>query len=488
MLGDRIVPATYLWTDNDHTGLFEDPGNWQPAGIPSKDEVNIDSVVFSASNGLYANDDCKNLGPESGVLSQVKLSSDYTGTVTVGNGSNGTNTLEVDALDLEGGNLNQKYVYPDGTAQVTDIQVDRAFTWVGGGVLNNSDSLAGLTVAAGPNAEYDGPPHSPGAGFGPATATIDPLGGTLVTGDTIVIQGGPSDYGQSNAATAHTAATRTSRVTAMADPAPQGEPANATVQPGTVQFNNAASVVIGGVMAGLNASATMTINNGVSFTAPFPGAINVIPGGKLVIQGPTASTFASEQPLYVSGGLATIQGGVTANFTKVRGGAPADATTVDVNSGEIDLQNGCTLKALNLVSITGGLFKTLDNNGAAQATVATNKFLLYGGTLQIVGDGTLVCTRDAYWKNATLLISANGNAPATVSQWKVGGTLTVGDGVAVTLQGVFPLQVNTALPFITAITAINGAAPQTVGSDPNGPPGTYIITTTPTQWVLNRTK
>jgi hypothetical protein len=386
----REVPAVITWLGG-YSNMFGQPLNWDLGRVPQAG----DDVIFGAS----AYQGISNFGPappggpglpgSGGPYNSVQVLDGFGYTVTISMG------FETNQLVLTGGGISQA---ANQHQTNRDIHVLESFDWTGGGVLNSSSDHANVRILGG------------------ATATITPPAvGELITGSTLSFE-----------------------VNA------QGVGAQGTIEPGTVQFNNAAGAVVGGTVTPVTQKASVLVRGNVDFLGT-NGWITIKPEGLWRVIGP--GTFTSPLPIYNTGGVLQVDTGATANIT---GRFPVDAVSVQQVSGAIHIQGGSTLKATTFgVLLNGGKLSTLANTAVGGSQTATiDGKLTNSGADVVIGEfssphvfGVLYCTDDVLWTGGTYRPVLDATDTSKADLWKVkknfevGGTAEIAPG---TINGAPP--------------------------------------------------
>ncbi len=374
-LESREVPSVNVWTNMTGNGQASTSANWSLFHVPGSGVGANDTVQFGGG-GQASNSDCYGL---SGSVFQVQMlgpadigNSPYTKTVTF------TTAGTMYSLLLHSGNVVQTGV---------DLSVSTGFDWTAG-TLNATGS--GTTFHILPS----------------ATANISPGALGLVTGDTLSFE-------------------------VNANQGAQG-----TINPGTVQFNNAAGIVVGGT-GFISAYATLTTQGNVSTLRPNgTGLITAKPGGRVMFNGP--GIYNDELPITNQGGEVWVYGGVTANVT---GQLAPGAASLQQDSGTTYIQAGSILAPKWGIYFGGDKLSTLANaDGGSQVAIIGCPFATVtdAGADVVINDsgnptnhvpGTLRCSGDVNWTGGTYRPVVNG-ATKTSDLWLSAGKFTVGAGAA----------------------------------------------------------
>ncbi len=308
-----------------------------------------------------------------GPYTSVQLVNGYTGTVTH------TTSMWLNTLVMEGGTLNP-------SASDKDVTVSQAFTWTGG-VLNSSNNPSNLFVR--------------GVGvIAPAAA------GVVTTNDTLHFIGAPN------------------------------APASTTMFPGTLAFGAVGGGMIIGGFATLTAK-TFTAGQVLGVNKDLNGAqkIQILAGGTLGIIGPGTINY----DLWMSNaGTLDLSRSATVNLKGVVNPAPQNPTNYgQLAGGQLNIENGSVLTAVNTFAINGGTItlKTNANLPANQQAATMSGLLLFaGGTINFappitigtaVTYGTFVVNGDVYWSNATYAPNVDYTTAGLANKWVVNGKMNV---------------------------------------------------------------
>ena len=453
------MPANLAWTNATGDALFATAGNWQNIDtnmVATANPVAGDNLYF---DGDVSNANCFNMGaampgnppistnspspvftddspppmspPSPSPFSEyasVHLIDGYAGTVF-------TSGFRTATLDLESGAISQ-------TAENADLTVSQLFNWTGG-VLNSSAITSTINIQG--------------------NGTIaPPNAGTLITGSTLnFIAAG-------------------------------GQPKTTTIQSGTVQFNNVASLV---VWAGSIVKYDIVLGNPhkiIGFGQLNAKFIQVKDGGTLEVK--DIGGWDTNMPIQNTGGFFILNGVITATLSGGRlaaGGSIelADYTNDPTTNGKLHITGGSTLIATHGVWIPNGSVFVIPNPNLPVTQTATiqGKFLFTGGDLVFsppifIGNEpcyiTFTVTGDVDWRGGrylpTLDASPAGVTAKRTNKWITTGTLTTQVPAGQTGPSVVPqvvgLPAGQQIPLNTMWKVVE-AGTITQGPDPVITPG-----------------
>lgn len=390
----REVPAMLYWTNWDLDNQFDNPANWLnwDTQLPASAAPGAgDHVVFRDD---MSTDDCVNFqGPISGAYAGV-----YLGPIeSEGHDYSGTvyvsGAFTTGIMRLRSGSIDQS----------AEITVSDTFDWFGG-TLNSSSYTSTINI------------------FG--NGNIVPLNyGTLTTGSTLNFVG----------ATA---------------------PTTTTIQPGTVQFSNAAQAVVG---AAATVKVEMIASNPSTITGLMQAGaqeITILSGGSLEYRG--IGTASTNMKINNEGGLFKLNGQVSVTLTGGNANIPGSGYVQNGVGSNLYIVNGSSLAATNGVGINDGsvfLIMNPDLPASQQTATINGSFWMSGGQILFsspiaIGSspslvyGTFTVNGDVRWTGGQYKLCVDPAQAGVSSKWIVNGTLDVPNGGSAQIAPNYPAGQN----------------------------------------------
>ena len=447
----RDVPATLTWLGGYNGSIDARVAyNWSADGgatrsplLPTAGDdiffdgtvsnVSSDNFSFPAGPGGSTLDDPGGTSGD-GWLNSVHLVHGYIGGVTY------SLPLLTHVLEMQNGGLNP-------ASGGLDVTVNNAFTWDPQDPDNPSGPLGDPTLNG---TAYPATLHLVGA-----TATIDPRDSDMLTGDTLSFESGSAgDF-----------------------------------EPGTVDFNNAASILI---------SASTVLMNPAAGRPAILREGNLSVAGIIWLKDTTAKLTISGKdqfagpPVYLDDRLPLLNDGGTVKLTRGVTGifygqqlATGSIEPYTQSGGTTYIQNGSTIEVwmpgragqpmtAGTVYIQGGYLMTAyynvltANQQSAQITGSLqvdNSIVWIGATSPSTVSNVLNVTEDVNWAGGKYAASVDGSGAASL--WKSAKTFTIAAANVSFMPTVGTNQpaVNQALPVIRGRTVVANAAPPTNSSD-----------------------
>jgi hypothetical protein len=302
-----------------------------------------------------------------------------------------------------------------GTITVTDndsdISVESSFDWTGG-VINDSSYLDHVIVN------------------GPASATIDPGGGSLTSGDGFIFQ---------NQVVGGTTVGPTT-----------------TFDAGTLNLNNGAGI-FNDTMGEMDWQG-MTVA-----CAALPPGVTQQPITNYGIDKHGSGKTEATGTQYLNSGFLWVYNGSTYQVLGGDGSNPS-VTQVAGSSGITDIQGGSKLSVAHRFVVASGTLET--DSGATSQTATIQGDLLVAGSSTVVkiNDdvgthvfGTLAVTGDVTWSGGTYVTNIDIVNAGVCDQWTAGGTFSAnGQNDTISIQyGGGEIPTGTGWDVIEAGTSLN---------------------------------